>query len=366
MIAFLGGDPDRPFIAGVVPNAHRPSVVGERNNSQNIIRTGSGNQLVFEDEQGKEFIFLYTPNNRTGIYMGYPSGDHASVYTGEGETKVGTFSSPATANPAYHDVVIKRDIEFSYLKTTAGNGGSWIGGDSWENVGADKFVFVTGELWVGVGKLYTLEIGGAAEETYYAERITTIKAGRVDTVEAGGMTQRITGGMTHDIHGGLTQTIEPEGSQTVTGPWVHRVTAENHDDYGSWKTDVGQTWNGHFCGDVALTSDTNFNIKAPNATITATNLKWEVLGLTFDITPNKHELFTYKGASGVVKTDHAAIYQTAYGLKLDFMLVNLRNTPLYSETYGTAMKQLGAYIKYQAICTVAGAMLAHSVAITKL
>lgn len=366
MIAFLGGDPDRPFIAGVVPNAHRPSVVAERNHTQNIIRTGSGNQLVFEDEKGKEFIFLYTPNNRTGVYMGYPSGSHAAVYTGEGETQVGTFSSPANADPANPSVVIVRDVEFTYLETTEGNSGSWIGGDSWENVGADKYVFVKNDAWVGIGAVYTLEVGGDADETYFATRTTTIKTGRVDTVEAGGMTQTITGGMTQTIHDGLTQNIDPQGTQTVTGPWTHKVTALAHDDYGTWKTDVGATWTGHFGGNVALTSDTSFKITAPQAKITASDLKWEVAGLTFDLTSNKHELYAYKGASGILKTDHAAIYQSAYGLKSDFTLVKLENVPLHKGAHGASMMQLGAHVRQQAVGAVIGAMLAHNIAFTKL
>ncbi|XXX72487.1 type VI secretion system tip protein TssI/VgrG [Sorangium sp. So ce134] len=374
MIAFLGGDPDRPFIAGVVPNAHRPSVVAERNLSQNIIRTGSGNQLVLEDEQGKEFIFLHTPNNRTGIYMGTPSGGHSSVYTGDGETQVGTFLSPENADPAIAGSSLV-NVTFSYLETTAGDGGSWIGGNSWENVCGQKFSMVVGDLWAGVGATYTLQVTGAATETYYATRTTTIKTGRVDTVEAGGMKQTITdgmeltitsGGMKHDVHGKFTQTIEPEGSSTVTGPWMHKVTAENFDDYKSWKTEVATTWNGHFAGNVDLKSDTSFVIKAPKAKITATDLKWEVLGLTFDLTPNKHELYVYKGASGVLKTDHAVIYQAAYGLKLDFALVKIENAGAKKYTYGALMKQTGAYLKQQAIGAVIGAVLAHQIAVTKL
>ncbi len=365
MISFLGGDPDRPFIAGVVPNAHRPSVVAERNYTQNIIRTGSGNQLVFEDERGKEFIFLYTPNNRTGVYMGYPSASHASVYTGDGDTQHGMFNSPANANPGIPGTAIE-DVEFTYLETTMGSGGTWIGGDSWENVGANKFSFVTSKLWAGVGGTFTLQIGGAADETYYATRTTTIKTGRVDTVEAGGMKQTITGGMTQTIHGGLTQEIDPKGSQTVTGPWTHKVTALSHDDYKSWQTDVATTWTGHFGADVALTSDTSFKITAPSAKITATDMKWEVAGLTFDLSSNKHELYLYKGASGVLKTDHAAIYQSAYGLKSDFTLVKLENVPLHKGAHGASMVQLGAYVKQQAIGTIIGGMIAYNVAMTKL
>ncbi|WP_437933694.1 type VI secretion system Vgr family protein [Sorangium sp. So ce341] len=374
MIAFLGGDPDRPFIAGVVPNAHRPSVVGERNLSQNIIRTGSGNQLVLEDEQGKEFIFLHTPNNRTGIYMGTPSGGHSSVYTGDGETQVGTFLSPENADPAVAGSSLV-DVTFSYLETTCGDGGSWIGGDSWENVGGQKFSMVVGDLWAGVGATYTFQVTGAAKETYYATRTTTIKAGREDTVEAGGMKQTITdgmtltitsGGMKHDVHGKFEQTIEPEGSSTVTGPWTHKVTDLSFDDYQSWKTEVATTWNGHFGGNVDLKSDTSFVIKAPSAKITATDLKWHVLGLTFDITPNKHELYVYKGASGVLKTDHAALYQTLYGLKLELVGIKLDYVGMDKKAVGLKMNQFGTYLKQKAIGLILAGVIAYNAGFTKL
>ncbi|KYG08438.1 hypothetical protein BE21_01945 [Sorangium cellulosum] len=374
MIAFLGGDPDRPFIAGVVPNAHRPSVVGERNLSQNIIRTGGGNQLVLEDEQGKEFIFLHTPNNRTGIYMGTPSGGHSSVYTGDGETQVGTFLSPENADPAVAGSSLV-DVTFSYLETTCGDGGSWIGGDSWENVGGQKFSMVVGDLWAGVGATYTFQVTGAATETYYATRTTTIKTGRVDTVEAGGMKQTITdgmkltitsGGMKHDVHGTYEQTIEPEGSSTVTGPWTHKVTALSFDDYQSWKTEVATTWNGHFGGNVDLKSDTSFVIKAPSAKITATDLKWEVLGLTFDLTPNKHELYVYKGASGVLKTDHAALYQTLYGLKLELVGIKLDYVGMDKKAVGLKMNQFGTYMKQKAIGLILAGVIAYNAGFTKL
>jgi type VI secretion system secreted protein VgrG len=368
MIAFLGGDPDRPFIAGVVPNAQRPSVVGERNYTQNIIRTGSGNQLVLEDEKGKEFIFLHTPNNRTGVYMGSPSANHASVYTGDSEKKVGTFNSPGNANPNTADTTV--DHAFSYLETTAGDGGSWIGGDSWENVGGSKSSFVGVNLWAGVGATYTFEVGAAATEHYYASRTTTTDAGRTDTVTGGktqtindgmtqtinaGFTQTTNGGMTHDIHGGLTQTIEPNGSQTVTGPWTHKVTALNHDDYATWKTDVGGTWTGTFGGAVALTSDTSFKITAPSAKITATDLKWEVAGLTFDLTPNKHELYVYKGATGVIKTDHAAVAQQAYGLKLETTLIKL-------DYFALDKKTAGPYLRNAAMAMILSALIMRGAA----
>src|SRR5690606_24419065 len=49
IFTFLGGDPDRPVIAGVVPNATTPSPVTEANHTKNILRTGSGSHLTIDD-----------------------------------------------------------------------------------------------------------------------------------------------------------------------------------------------------------------------------------------------------------------------------------------------------------------------------
>ena len=70
LLAFEGGDPDRPVIAGVVPNAVTPSLVSSRNATKNILMTGGGNRLIIEDEKGKEYIHLATPHKRTFLHMG--------------------------------------------------------------------------------------------------------------------------------------------------------------------------------------------------------------------------------------------------------------------------------------------------------
>jgi type VI secretion system secreted protein VgrG len=217
-----------------------------------------------------------------------------------------------------------------------------------------------------VSGTYTYRVTAAATETYFATRTTTTKAHREDTVEAGGFTQTITGGMIHHIHGSLTQTVEPGGSQTVTGGWEHIVTGENHDLYGSWHTEVSAGWEGHFGSAVHLKSDASFKIEAPEAKITASNAKLEVLGLMFDISSNKHELYQYKGASGILKTDHVAISQAFCGLKSDTTLVKLENVPLHKGTHGASIKQLGTYLRQQGTAAIIAGAIAYQSAITKL
>ncbi len=73
IFTFLGGDPDRPVIAGVVPNAHTPSPVTKGNHTLNVIQTGGRNRIEFEDEEGREHITFKTPHADTLFSMGAPN-----------------------------------------------------------------------------------------------------------------------------------------------------------------------------------------------------------------------------------------------------------------------------------------------------
>ncbi len=67
---FMGGDPDRPVIAGVVPNAHKPSPVVQANHTQNIIQTGGGSFITIEDLSSSQFINIYSPMFDANLYLG--------------------------------------------------------------------------------------------------------------------------------------------------------------------------------------------------------------------------------------------------------------------------------------------------------
>jgi len=76
---FLGGDPDRPMIAGSVPNPVTPSPVTSANHTLNVIQTGGSNRLEIEDQQGSERITLSTPYSNTFLLMGCPSAGHEII-----------------------------------------------------------------------------------------------------------------------------------------------------------------------------------------------------------------------------------------------------------------------------------------------
>jgi uncharacterized protein (DUF2345 family) len=72
LVGFVNGDPDRPLIVGAAPNPTKTSPVAARNQTQNVLRTGSNNELVLEDLKEHERIRIHTPHAATTLQMGSP------------------------------------------------------------------------------------------------------------------------------------------------------------------------------------------------------------------------------------------------------------------------------------------------------
>ena len=70
LLTFVDGDPDRPIIAGTVPNPQTGSPVVADNAKRNVIRTGGGNEINIDDDEGNERIKLTTPNSDTTFSAG--------------------------------------------------------------------------------------------------------------------------------------------------------------------------------------------------------------------------------------------------------------------------------------------------------
>ena len=81
LLTFIDGDPDRPVIAGAVPNPESKSPVTggdntvtpavEANNKQSIFRDRSGNELIFDSTEGSEHISIQCPyNGGSGVVYG--------------------------------------------------------------------------------------------------------------------------------------------------------------------------------------------------------------------------------------------------------------------------------------------------------
>lgn len=330
MVSFQGGDPDRPVIAGVVPNAHRPSTVTSRNQTQNVLRTGGSNHMVVEDLEGKQHIDLFTPVGGTNLHMGGP-------------TRKAFVVPPLTpdANPTI------QAVDCMFYVYTEGNAGFNVCGDWWQNVGGKYRVDVSDDATLHYVGIHTLNVDGDSNEFYNSHQNVTVHSGRTDKVEAGGMTQ--------DIHGGLTQTIEPGGKQEVTGGWLHKVTSLNHDDYGEWKTNVGAAWTADIKGAWSHTVKGNITIESKSGTIMVTSpnkitLDAPEVTITAPAKVYKHtnaliETFYTKNSAGVHKWDNTAISMAINLTKLEATAMSASKIGMKADSVGVKVDHVGVASK---------------------
>lgn len=75
LLTFIGGDPDRPVIAGAVPNHSKPSVITDQNQTKNVIQTSKGNRIEIEDREDCRRIKLHSPHKNTYMHLGAPNHD---------------------------------------------------------------------------------------------------------------------------------------------------------------------------------------------------------------------------------------------------------------------------------------------------
>ncbi|BDH45588.1 type IV secretion protein Rhs [Salmonella enterica subsp. enterica serovar Choleraesuis] len=83
-ISFEDGNPDRPYISGVLHDSAHPDHVTIRNYKRNVLRTPANNKIRLEDERGKEHIKLSTEyGGKSQLNLGHLV-DHEKQRRGEG------------------------------------------------------------------------------------------------------------------------------------------------------------------------------------------------------------------------------------------------------------------------------------------
>ncbi|MDI3286428.1 type VI secretion system tip protein TssI/VgrG [Polyangium sp. 15x6] len=173
VFTFLGGDPDRPVITGVVPNALTPSPVTSGNHTKNVIQTGGRNRLELEDLAGQQRITLSTPYSNSYVRMGSPNEEHELIVKTDDNTLL-------HAGKDYDQTV------------GMNGGGSWTVEvcDHWKST-------IGGGMFLGVG----VALGGDP-----ADGCMTIVANQSIAITAN--------------HGSYTLTV-------TEGPWTTRVPANS-------------------------------------------------------------------------------------------------------------------------------------------
>ncbi|WP_141674451.1 type VI secretion system Vgr family protein, partial [Gilliamella sp. HK7] len=70
-IAFMDGNPDRPYIAHAMHDSAHPDHVTTVNKHRNVIRTPANNKLRMDDKRGQEHIKLATEYGKTQLNIGH-------------------------------------------------------------------------------------------------------------------------------------------------------------------------------------------------------------------------------------------------------------------------------------------------------
>ncbi|WP_437575061.1 type VI secretion system Vgr family protein [Sorangium sp. So ce887] len=274
MCAFAGGDPDRPAIVGVAPNALTPSPVTAGNNTRNVIQTGGRNRLELEDQAGQERITLSTPHANTYVRMGAPNagatyevkteghaftfiggssenvvcGNRTALTVGISENVVGGFRLSVTGGysgnfiAGYSQNVIlgyRRTSIFGNEKTTVhGNRSTFIKGKRTTKIKgddealllADRDVRIMGSSELNILGRRTTHIRGHDRSTFLAGRETTVDIlnkttinGRSETDVTGARKTDIRGPATNNYYAGRTTTVVGASNTTIRGSSTTKV-----------------------------------------------------------------------------------------------------------------------------------------------
>lgn len=73
LLTFIGGDPDRPVIAGAVANPDNPSQITSDTQTKARLTTSGGNMIHMEDQEGSQRILMQSPTVNTWMRMGAPN-----------------------------------------------------------------------------------------------------------------------------------------------------------------------------------------------------------------------------------------------------------------------------------------------------
>lgn len=108
LLTFVDGDPDRPIIAGAIPNPETPSVVGSANNASGGFSDGGSNFIMHNSDAGQRITMTAGPDDGSAFFS------------------MGTGSSPgAYSDFAYEaknvDFVFKSGIAASFLGALSQN-----------------------------------------------------------------------------------------------------------------------------------------------------------------------------------------------------------------------------------------------------
>ena len=172
VIAFLGGDPDRPVCAGVVYNGlNSPPYALPEHKTRTVIRTSSTdgdghNELSFEDEAGHEQVYLRAQRNMRTLVRANRS---ASV-GGSQTTSVGKDSSTTIGGTCRRSVTEDDSLAVYGTRRVAITGGRAVHVQC-ATEGANDSLLVDGAAQTTVRDAWNLGVGAQVKVEATTERV---------------------------------------------------------------------------------------------------------------------------------------------------------------------------------------------------
>jgi type VI secretion system secreted protein VgrG len=264
VFSFLGGDPDRPVISGVVPNAHTPSPVTRGNHTTNVIQTGGRNRLELEDTAGSQRITLQTPHTNTMIRMGAPNDEHNLIVRTDGRTLLDAGQDWDVTVGGHLDERVKGPVYEEYKNTRE----THVAEDAKEFWNAALTSYTKGETsqtYQGDHKVYSWserhdEVGGELKQIYHSPVERTLFATLEEKI-SGTAKHEVGGKVTFEHKAGFEQTVTGAAEQKATGEWKLTAPTVEVTSTGAWKWScLGD----HVALQVNCTSETLIGIKNEN------------------------------------------------------------------------------------------------------
>ncbi|MFO0629627.1 MAG: type VI secretion system tip protein TssI/VgrG [Polyangiales bacterium] len=221
LLVYLGGDPDRPVIAGAAHNTNKPSVVTESNHTLNVIHTGSDNRIEMEDAQGAQYIDISTPPMNTHVHLGATHGPHTHnfVVSTDGTGLIHTGQSlDVTVDDWKHEIVtnyVDEDYDNNHFTTVKGVRHEIVEQDVIEEYKTTLSTTVDAPVNIHYKSTLEFHTEGDAQETYDATLTSTVTGALQETYD-GGQTTNVTKGQTVTVLGGASHTYDKLDSK-VTG-----------------------------------------------------------------------------------------------------------------------------------------------------
>jgi type VI secretion system secreted protein VgrG len=223
MFAFLGGDPDRPVIVGVAPNALTPSPVTRANHTANIIQTGGRNRIEFEDYAGGQRSTVFSPTMNSYLRMGAPNDDVNAYLSTDGNGKIEVGGHVCGPTQLYVTTIGVKDeeVEGTTTETYFGPFETTVTNATDEHYHQKKKETVTGALVETFQTSQRTTVGGDLTETYNSQD-THVTGARRETVRAA-VTETYTGPQNTTVTNPTTEDFGGTFTRDVTGVENHIV-----------------------------------------------------------------------------------------------------------------------------------------------